>query len=122
MYRKTTGAFSSECDVLKTDFEKLVRDETPDAVIAITPAGKVVHWNKGAERLFGHASAEAVGQMVEEIIVPADQREENQAAAPEPVACELFLRRNPLNFSGLNPARNLLSYFGEFDGSPCVLL
>jgi len=38
---------------VKINFETLVRDEMPDAVIATTPEGEVVHWNKGAETIFG---------------------------------------------------------------------
>ena len=70
-------------NVLKVDIEKLVRDETPDAVIAITPAGKIVHWNKGAENLFGYHTTEAIGQSIEELIVPADQRQENRQRLQE---------------------------------------
>jgi protein-histidine pros-kinase len=70
-------------DILKADFDKLVRDEMPDAVIAITIAGKIVHWNKGAESLFGYVEAEAIGKRLDQLVVPVDQSMEAQMAMQE---------------------------------------
>ena len=63
---------------MNIDFDKLAQDEIPDAVIATTPAGKILHWNKGAESVFGFTSAEAIGRLLEEIIVPGDRIEEER--------------------------------------------
>ena len=60
------------------DFDKLAQDEIPDAIIATTPVGRILHWNKGAESVFGFTSAEAVGRLLEEIIVPDDRIEEER--------------------------------------------
>ena len=57
----------------------------PDAVIATTPEGEVVHWNKGAQEIFGYTSAEAVGKMLEELIVPADLLQEDRKTLQETV-------------------------------------
>jgi PAS domain S-box-containing protein len=38
----------------------------------------VVHWNSGAEAVFGYASTEVVGCLLNEIIVPLDRLEEEQ--------------------------------------------
>jgi PAS domain S-box-containing protein len=62
----------------KTDFDNLVINETPDAVVVTTPDGTVVHWNSGAEAVFGYASTEVVGCLLNEIIVPLDRLEEEQ--------------------------------------------
>ena len=35
-----------------------------ESVIVMDPAGFVTHWNKGAERMFGYASAEAIGHHI----------------------------------------------------------
>jgi len=35
---------------------------TNEAVIGITNDGRIFSWNKAAESLFGHSSADAVGQ------------------------------------------------------------
>jgi protein-histidine pros-kinase len=47
-------------------------DALPDAVVALEPEGRVLWWNKTAEKLFGWTAAEAVGRLVFELIVPAD--------------------------------------------------
>ena len=41
-----------------------------DAIVATDRDGIIRHWNKGAERIFGHTAAEAVGQSLD-LIVPA---------------------------------------------------
>lgn len=38
---------------MKTDFDRSLLDENPDALIVTTPEGIVVHWNKAAEVVFG---------------------------------------------------------------------
>jgi PAS domain S-box-containing protein len=63
---------------MNVDFRCMLLDESPDAVIATTPAGEVLYWSKAAEDVFGYASAEAVGRNIYEIIVPADRLEEER--------------------------------------------
>ncbi|MDQ3746142.1 MAG: PAS domain S-box protein, partial [Acidobacteriota bacterium] len=48
-----------------------------DAIISKDLTGQVTSWNAGAERLFGYAEAEAVGQPIT-IIVPPELREEEE--------------------------------------------
>ena len=60
------------------DFANLLLDESPDAVIATTAEGGVLYWSKGAQSLFGYTSEEAVGQAIEEVIVPSDQIDEER--------------------------------------------
>lgn len=48
---------------------------TDDAVVSVTPDGTITGWNPAAERLFGYASAEIVGQPVS-LLVPPERREE----------------------------------------------
>lgn len=45
-----------------------------DAVVATDRDGLIVHWSPGAERIFGHAAADAIGRSLD-IIVPEAQRE-----------------------------------------------
>jgi PAS domain S-box-containing protein len=53
-------------------------DNSPDAMLALSPAGKVVYWNKGAEQMFGYSRTEALGNHLSELIIPADRlAEEN---------------------------------------------
>src|SRR5690242_12645813 len=44
-----------------------------DAVIGITPDGVITDWNPGAERLYGYARDEAIGQPVG-MLVPPERR------------------------------------------------
>ena len=50
------------------DFQQLVA-AVGDAIVASDAAGKIVLWNPGAERMFGYAEAEALGQSLD-LIVP----------------------------------------------------
>jgi PAS domain S-box-containing protein len=53
-------------------------DETPDAIIAVGPEGIVLHWNRAAENIFGFSRAEAIGALLEDLIVPLDHLEEER--------------------------------------------
>src|SRR5919199_554439 len=53
-------------------FEAVVRD-IPDAVVYADARGVIRFWNRGAERLFGFAADEAVGQSLD-IIIPVNLR------------------------------------------------
>ncbi len=46
---------------------------TPDAIICAGADGFISHWNAGAERLFGHSAAAAVGEPLE-LIIPEHMR------------------------------------------------
>ncbi len=61
---------------MEPDFDRLFLNETPDAVIITTPEGEVVYWSQGAETIFGYGRAEAVGRLLDEIIVPPDRLQE----------------------------------------------
>jgi len=57
---------------MNADFASRLLDETPDALIALSPEGVVLHWNLAAEGIFGYLVAEAVGRPLIELIVPPD--------------------------------------------------
>ncbi len=63
---------------MTSDFKTRLLDETPDAVIAMSPEGRVLHWNRAAEALFGYSEAVAVGNQLTELIVPADSVEQER--------------------------------------------
>ncbi len=44
-----------------------------DAIVATDRDGIIRHWNPGAERIFGHSAAEAVGQSLD-LIIPENLR------------------------------------------------
>jgi PAS domain S-box-containing protein len=55
---------------MSTDFDKIARDEAPDAVIITSLEGLVQHWSVGAQAMFGYTCAEAIGQSLQDLIVP----------------------------------------------------
>ena len=62
--------------------ERLLLEESPDAIIATTSDGRTLFWGRGAESIFGYTGAEAVGRFVQNLIVPEDglQEAERQLA------------------------------------------
>lgn len=48
-------------------------DEAPDAILVSDRDGIISYWNKGAERMFGHTAAEAVGHSLD-LIIPENLR------------------------------------------------
>lgn len=52
--------------------EQLLND-APDAILVSDREGIITFWNRGAERMFGHSAAEAVGQSLD-LIIPENLR------------------------------------------------
>ena len=48
-------------------------DNSPDAIIALSPDGAVLFWSNGASEMFGYTSAEVLGRLLDDLIVPADR-------------------------------------------------
>ena len=56
-------------------------DSSDDAIVSKDLNGVILSWNRGAERIFGYSSTEAVGQSIR-MIIPKDlQNEENMVLA-----------------------------------------
>ena len=64
-------------------FQARLLDTVEQAVIATDPAGKVLYWNRYAEKLYGWPAAEVLGHNVVEV-TPADT---SQAQAAEIMSC-----------------------------------
>jgi PAS domain S-box-containing protein len=54
---------------------RAIIDAAPDCVVTMDAAGKVVEFNRAAEKLFGYSRAAAVGRAVADLIVPAHHRQ-----------------------------------------------
>jgi PAS domain S-box-containing protein len=65
------------------DFDSQLMAETPDAIVAITPDGKVLHWNRAAEHIFGYTAGEAMERLLIELIVPRDRIDEERRILEE---------------------------------------
>ena len=55
-------------------------EASPDALIAMSPAGEILFWNHAAATIFGYTESEAVGHSLFDLIVPADRVEETRKA------------------------------------------
>ena len=53
-------------------------DNSPDAMMALSPSGAIVYWNKGAENIFGYCRDEAIGRRLGPLLIPADRLKEDQ--------------------------------------------
>ncbi len=58
---------------------------SPDAMIITDTAGQVMWWNAAAEDIFGHASAEALGRPLAELIVPIELQDDEQRIRREAI-------------------------------------
>ncbi len=72
----------TEIDRQKQYFEMLV-EVSPAAVVVMDADERVTGWNPAAARLFGYAAEEAVGQTIDELVVPADLRSESRDVTME---------------------------------------
>jgi PAS domain S-box-containing protein len=48
-------------------FAKALVDASADALIVLAPVGRILSWNRSAERVFGYAAADAIGRSFEEL-------------------------------------------------------
>ena len=60
---------------------------SPDAMISVSPGGRIASWNRGAERLFGYTAEEAVGQSYE-LMLPSQLPEGHEPVFPRALAGE----------------------------------
>jgi PAS domain S-box-containing protein len=49
-----------------------------DALIAVSPEGRILFWSQGAERVFGYADDEVAGRLLVELMVPPEHQDEEQ--------------------------------------------
>src|SRR4051812_20183871 len=72
-----------------SDFKGILVDGTPDALIATSPDGTVLFWNRGAENTFGYPSVEATGRSIYELIIPIDRIDEERAIQNDALRTEV---------------------------------
>src|SRR6202158_817406 len=61
-------------------FAAALVDESPDALIALAADGKVLFWNRGACDMFGFSLEDAGGWSLDQMVIPADRRDEAEGA------------------------------------------
>lgn len=68
---------------MTSDFPRPFADEAFEALVAVTPAGRSLYWNRGAESIFGHPAAEAAGKLLVERTVAAGRLAEEESNLPQ---------------------------------------
>jgi protein-histidine pros-kinase len=68
---------------MDTGFAQELSEEVPDAILAVTPEGKVLYWNRAAEMIFGYSRLEAEGRLLTDLIVPPDRTDEERRIQAE---------------------------------------
>jgi protein-histidine pros-kinase len=63
---------------MDTDFDRLVLQQMPDAVVLISLDSTIVHWTSSATAVFGYCTAEACGQPLTDLITPTDRHDEER--------------------------------------------
>jgi len=61
---------------------RAITDSAQDAILRMDPEGRISFWNPAAQRILGYTSAEALGQNLHELIVPARFHAAHHAAYP----------------------------------------
>jgi protein-histidine pros-kinase len=75
-------------------FAHLIAENASDALIAVSPDGTVLYWNRGAELLFGYGRAEATGRSLHDLIVPPVHRNESLGAIEQATPAGTTLRQS----------------------------
>ncbi len=76
VYENITERMRSQIELHDSEERnRLILDESMDAVISADQEGRVIAWNKEAVRMFGYSADQAIGQFLSELIVPTQHRE-----------------------------------------------
>ena len=74
---------------------RLAVEQSPDALVICTPEDTILLWSPGAEAIFGWTSEEAVGQPWCELVMTADQREEELRDRAKTATGDVIVRVAP---------------------------
>src|SRR5437870_2624428 len=72
--------FDESPDVKNSSFTAALVEDSPDALIALSADGKVLFWNQGASSIFGFTREEALGQSLDDLMIPDDRQAEAHEA------------------------------------------
>jgi len=58
-----------------------VVESTEDAIFSVSSDGKILSWNRGATRTFGHAATDTIGRSLSELLLPEEAEEAQRLIA-----------------------------------------
>lgn len=70
-------------------------ETVPDALYAITPEGRLLHWGWGAENLYAYTNEQAIGRFLHETIVPPERWLDARMAIHEALSTGSFIGETP---------------------------
>jgi PAS domain S-box-containing protein len=76
---------SSTIEVTETWLAQAVVTEAAEAIVVADPAGDILLWNEGAERLFGHPAGDAIGKNLD-LIIPEKLRQRHATGYEQTMA------------------------------------
>jgi PAS domain S-box-containing protein len=79
---------------VNSDLARKLFTETPDALIATTPEGRIVFWNKAAEAMFGYPEQEALDHILWELIAPSGLAGDDRSLLKESLSSDLVVRES----------------------------
>jgi PAS domain S-box-containing protein len=96
----------TEDTVTSGDWSSHVIETALDAMVTIDASGRVVRFNRAAEQIFGYSRAEAIGQPLADLIIPADLRDAHRsrlarlARGEQPIMLDHLLLQRAVRKSG----------------------
>jgi PAS domain S-box-containing protein len=78
---------------MDAELSRSLWEDNPDAIVATSGDGTVLQWNRAAEAIFGYTSDEAIGQLFDALVVPADGRDSAAELADRGAAVSETARR-----------------------------
>ncbi len=76
---------SSTIEVTAAWLAQAVVTEAAEAIVVADPAGDILLWNEGAERLFGHPASDAIGKNLD-LIIPEKLRQRHATGYEQTMA------------------------------------
>jgi PAS domain S-box-containing protein len=71
---------------MEADTVALMANESPDALILLSMQGRVLDWSRGAHAIFGYAPDQARGQLLSDLVAPAELGAEQRLRLDETLA------------------------------------
>jgi len=71
---------------VESESSVLFAGESPDALIVLGADGRILHWNLGAQRIFGYGADEALNTLLQDLVIPPDHRVEQQQQLQDALA------------------------------------